>query len=366
MAGGSPCRPRRTLVRLGDAPEASEERTGGKVLDMADTTLPQLIRPMLATPGDFPASQSEDQWAFEMKWDGVRAVVYIDGIDGKRGHGGAVRVLTRNDREVLATYPELAGLANALAGHRVVLDGEIVALDAAGRPSFGELQARMHVQHPGAALLARVPVSFLAFDVLHLDGRSQLATAYDERRTVLEDLGLDGPHWATPPAFEGDGATAMEVSRQQELEGVIAKRRSAAYQPGRRSRDWVKVKHIRMQEVVIGGWSPGEGNRAGRIGSLLLGVNDDEGRLMYAGHVGTGFSAAVLEELGTRLGRLERKTPPFADDLPRPHAKGARWVTPTLVGEVAFTEWTRQGRLRHPTWRGLRPDKGPDDVRRET
>jgi len=325
---------------------------------MADEPQFELIKPMLASPGDLPGADVEDAWAFEMKWDGVRAVVYVD--------GETVRVLTRTDREVAATYPELQGLPAVVAGHRVVLDGEIVALDAAGRPSFGELQVRMHVQHPSAALLAKVPVSLLAFDVLHLDGRSQLATAYDGRRAVLEDLGLEGPHWATPPAFEGDGATAMEVSRQQGLEGVIAKRRAAAYQPGRRSRDWVKVKHVRMQEVVIGGWSPGEGNRTGRIGSLLLGVRDDEGRLVYAGHVGTGFSAAVLEDLGARLGRLERPTPPFADEVPRPHAKGARWVTPTLVGEVAFAEWTREGRLRHPTWRGLRHDKGPDDVRRET
>lgn len=327
---------------------------------MTDEPGTGLIKPMLATPGELPGVAVEERWAFEMKWDGVRAVVYVDGA-----RPGAVRVLTRNDREVAATYPELQGLSAALAGRRVVLDGEIVALDAAGRPSFGELQARMHVQHPGAALLAKVPVSLLLFDVLHLDGRSQLATAYDERRTVLADLGLDGPDWATPPAFEGDGAMAMQVSRQQELEGVIAKRRAAAYQPGRRSRDWVKVKHIRMQEVVIGGWSPGEGNRTGRIGSLLLGVNDAEGRLGYAGHVGTGFSAAVLEDLAARLERLERKTSPFAGGVPREHAKGARWVTPRLVGEVAFAEWTREGRLRHPAWRGLRPDKSPDDVRRE-
>ncbi len=319
--------------------------------------IPRLIRPMLATPGDVTSPETEDQWAFEMKWDGVRAVVYVD--------GGSVRVLTRNDREVLATYPELAGLSAALGGRQVIVDGEIVALDAAGRPSFGELQARMHVQHPGASLLAKVPVSLLVFDVLHLDGTSLLTRTYDERRSVLEDLGLDGPYWATPPAFEGDGAAAMEVSRQQDLEGVIAKRRAAAYQPGRRSRDWVKVKHIRMQEVVIGGWSPGEGNRTGRIGSLLLGVNDDQGRLLYAGHVGTGFSSAVLADLGSRLERLERTTPPFADEVPRPHAKGARWVSPTLVGEVAFAEWTREGRLRHPTWRGLRPDRGPGEVRRE-
>jgi bifunctional non-homologous end joining protein LigD len=247
----------------------------------------------------------------------------------------------------------------------VVLDGEIVAFDTAGRPSFGELQARMHVQRPSAALRAQVPVSLLLFDVLHAGGQSQLSRTYDQRRSVLEDLGLDGPHWATPPAFQGDGDAAMEVSKAQGLEGVLAKRRDSGYLPGRRSRDWLKAKHIRMQEVVVGGWSPGEGRRAGGIGSLLLGVHDADGRLVYAGHVGTGFSQKALADLGVRLGRLERRTPPFADEVPRAHAKGAHWVRPTLVGEVAFSEWTRDGRMRHPTWRGLREDKSPDEVVRE-
>ena len=202
--------------------------------------------------------------------------------------------------------------------------------------------------------------------MLDIDGTSLLTTTYDKRRVALEDLGLDGPNWATPPAFAGDGASAKEVSKQQGLEGVLAKRRASLYQPGKRSRDWVKVKHVRMQEVVVGGWSPGEGNRAGRIGSLLLGVNDEDGRLVYAGHVGTGFSGAVLADLGARLAKLERTSPPFADEVPRAHAKGAHWVTPKLVGEVAFAEWTRDGRLRHPTWRGLRPDKSPGEVVRES
>jgi bifunctional non-homologous end joining protein LigD len=312
---------------------------------------------MLATAGELPSAADEEAWAFEMKWDGVRAVVYVD---------GGVRVLTRNDREVAATYPELRGLADALSGRPLVLDGEIVALDEAGRPSFGQLQARMHVQRPSTALLAQVPVSLLVFDVLHTGGEPQISRTYDQRRAVLDDLGLVGPSWATPPAFEGDGAAAMAASRAQGLEGVIAKRRTSAYLPGRRSRDWVKVKHILMQEVVVGGWSPGEGRRAGGLGSLLLGVPDDDGRLVYAGHVGTGFSDRVLADLMARLTRLEQLTPPFADEVPRAHARGARWVQPLMVGEVAFSEWTREGRMRHPTWRGLRPDKEPGEVRRES
>ena len=322
---------------------------------MSDT-LP-LVRPMLASPGALPPPEQEQHWAFEMKWDGIRAVVYLD--------RGDLRVLTRNDREVAATYPELAGLAHQLRDRRMIVDGEVVAFDEAGRPSFGELQARMHVRAPGRALLDRVPVSLLVFDLLHLDGSSLVGAPYDERRAALESLDLAGDRWAVPPAFDGQGAEALAASQAQGLEGVLAKRHDSVYLPGRRSPHWVKVKHVRMQEVVVGGWSPGAGRREGGIGSLLLGVPDQDGRLVYAGHVGTGFSDRVLADLGTRLRAAERSTSPFADEVPRAHAKDAHWVTPRLVGEVTFSEWTRDGRMRHPSWRGLRPDKDPQDVRRE-
>jgi len=275
-------------------------------------------------------------------------------------------VLTRNDREVAATYPELAGLAHQLRDRRMILDGEVVAFDEAGRPSFGELQARMHVRAPGRALLDRVPVSILVFDLLHLDGTSLVGAPYDERRSALEGLDLTGDRWAVPPAFDGQGAEALAASQAQGLEGVLAKRYDSVYLPGRRSPHWIKVKHVRMQEVVVGGWSPGAGRRQGGIGSLLLGVPDQDGRLVYAGHVGTGFSDRVLADLGTRLRAAERTTSPFADEVPRAHAKDAHWVTPRLVGEVTFSEWTRDGMMRHPSWRGLRPDKDPQDVRRES
>ncbi|MGZ4639020.1 MAG: non-homologous end-joining DNA ligase [Actinomycetes bacterium] len=326
----------------------------GQRADPDAEPVPELIKPMLATPGTLPPPDEEPNWAFEMKWDGVRAVVYVE--------PGSVRVMTRNDREVLATYPELRGLAAFFGSRRVVLDGEIVAFDADGRPSFGELQQRMHVQKPTPSLLDRAPVTYLAFDVLHLDGRSLLAQPYDERRAVLESLDLDDPRWATPPAFEGHGAAAMAASAAQGLEGVIAKRRDSTYEPGRRPRSWVKVKHQRTQEVVIAGWKPGEGRRKGGIGSLLLGVHNDAGELVYAGHVGTGFTDQMLDDLATQLTPLARKTSPLADEVPRPQAKDAHWVTPRLVGEVVFGEWTRDGRLRHPSWRGLRPDKSAAEV----
>ncbi|MDQ1642284.1 MAG: bifunctional non-ous end joining protein LigD [Actinomycetota bacterium] len=319
--------------------------------------MPELVRPMLATAGALPPADQEHRWAFEMKWDGVRAVVYVD--------HGTVRVVTRNDREVVSTYPELRGLAEFFGDRTVVLDGEIVAFDEKGRPSFGTLQQRMHVQRPTASLLDRVPVTYLAFDLIYLAGTSLISKSYDERRAALEGLGLDAPRWTTPPAFEGDGSAALAASEAQGLEGVVAKRRDSVYEPGRRGAAWIKAKHVRMQEVVIGGWKEGEGRRAGGIGSLLIGVHDEEGRLLFAGHVGTGFTARMLDDLAATLRKLERKTSPFDDEVPRSHAKDAHWVTPKLVGEVVFTEWTGTNRLRHPAWRGLRPDKDPADVVRE-
>ena len=316
--------------------------------------LPELIAPMLATPGTLPTEDSE--WAYEMKWDGVRLVLYIA--------GGRVRALTRNERDVTSTYPELHALAASLGTRQLILDGEIIATDANGRISFGALQPRMHVARPGKSLLATVPVTYLAFDVLHLDGVSLLDTPYSERREALEGLNLRGPYWSTPPHFAGGGEDAVATSRAQGLEGVVAKRLSSKYLPAKRTRDWLKVKNVRTQEVVVGGWRPGAGRREGKIGSLLLGVPGPDG-LAYVGHVGTGFTDAVLDDLTTRLRRTERKSSPFATALPRPHAKDARWVTPRLVGEVQFGEWTTDGLLRHPSWRGLRADKSPSDVTRE-
>lgn len=317
--------------------------------------LPEIVRPMLATLGSLPGDDSE--WAYEMKWDGVRLVLYVA--------GGRVRALTRSDRDVTSSYPELSALAASLGTRQLVIDGEVVATDASGRISFGALQNRMHVTRPGKSLLANSPVTFLAFDLLHLDGEPLLELPYSTRRERLTALGLRGAHWSTPPHFDGGGADAVATSRAQGLEGVVAKRLNSKYLPGKRSRDWVKVKNVRTQEVVVGGWRPGAGRREGRIGSLLVGI-PGPGGLEYVGHVGTGFTDAVLDDLTARLRRAERKTSPFATPLPRPHAKDARWVTPQLVGEVAFGEWTGEGLLRHPAWRGLRTDKAPGDVSRES
>jgi bifunctional non-homologous end joining protein LigD len=216
------------------------------------------------------------------------------------------------------------------------------------------------------ALVAQVPVTYLAFDVLWLDGRSLLDEPYSRRRELLEGLGLDSGRVQVPPSFAGEaGADIQAVSRQQHLEGIMAKRITSRYEPGRRTTAWRKIKNVHRQEVVIGGWKPGEGGRAGWIGSLMVGVHDEDGALVYSGHVGTGFTQQTLKMLRERLAPLRRDTSPFADTVPPEDARFARWVEPELVAEVEFARWTKSGRLRAPAYKGLRPDKDPAEVVRE-
>ncbi len=340
-------------------------RTGAKNwimqrMDEADQqrdAFPDLVRPMLAVPGTLP--KDDAGWGFEFKWDGVRTVAYV--------RGGRMRLMSRNDRDVTVSYPELRHAGEVLGSRDAVLDGEIVAFDDAGRPSFGCLQQRMHVTDPGKArrLAEETPVVYLVFDVMYLDGHSTVALPYRERRALLDAAGLAGPNMTVPPWFDGGGADVLRASRDQGLEGVVAKRTESAYQPDRRSSDWVKVKLTKAQEVVIVGWTPGRGRRQGSIGALLLGVPDNEG-LVYVGRVGTGFTDAMLADLADRLAPLHRDSPPVTGPVPRAQTADARWVEPRLVGEVTFSEWTSDSRLRHPSWRGLRPDKDVDDVTRET
>jgi bifunctional non-homologous end joining protein LigD len=232
-----------------------------------------------------------------------------------------------------------------------------------GRPSFAALQNRMHVANTAQArrLAEQLPVTYLIFDVLHLDGRSTLGLPYTQRRELLEAMELDGPRWQTTPSFPGDGALILAAAAEQRLEGVVAKRSSSRYHPGRRSPEWVKVTTEHNLEVVIGGWRPGGGKRAGLLGSLLLGV-PFEGGLKYVGQVGTGFTEDALRLLTAQLQGLERPASPFVTPVPRDKARDAHWVQPSLVGEVVFREWTPDGRMRLPSWRGLRPDKTPDDL----
>jgi bifunctional non-homologous end joining protein LigD len=254
-----------------------------------------------------------------------------------------------------------------------VLDGEIVALDERGRPSFSRLQQRSGLTRPGDVERARrrTPIRYLLFDLLEVDGRSLLDAPYAERRALLERLVTARDGIAVPPAvgeasgddLAGAVAAALATSEQLGLEGIVAKRIDSRYTPGRRSSDWLKLKHERAQEVVVGGWRPGNGRRAGGVGSLLLGIPTADG-LEYVGRVGTGFSDRDLAEAERRLRGLASTTSPFRE-VPRPDARDAHWVTPSLVGEVRFAEWTHGGHLRQPSWRGWRPDKRPAEVVRE-
>ncbi|WP_246274129.1 non-homologous end-joining DNA ligase [Phytohabitans houttuyneae] len=311
-----------------------------------------LLRPMLATLGELPAGGG---WSYEFKWDGVRAIVYVE--------GGQVRVLSRNDRDVAASYPELGVLPERLPAGPVVLDGEIVALDESGAPSFARLQQRMHVREPAPALLRRVPIKLYVFDLLHLGRRSTVKQPYQRRRELLDGLGLQDDLVRTPPYWAGDSGTdLMAAAADQGLEGVVAKRLDSPYQPGARSRLWIKTPRNATTEVVVCGWTPGSGRRSGVIGALLLGAYDADRRLVYIGKVGTGFTHRMLVDLGERLDRLRRDDPPFDGPVPRPDARDATWVEPALVGDVAYRTVSPDGRLRHPAWRGLRSDKEPHQV----
>ena len=324
-----------------------------------------LIAPMLAVAGRTP--EPHVAWSAEFKWDGVRALAYV------AGH--RVRVLSRNDRPLLARFPELEILSR-LTDRAIVLDGEIVALDEHGRPDFGLLQ-RLPSRERGPR---RAPVAYYVFDLLHLDGRSLLPVPYLERRMLLTALALPGEHAVqVPPSFpDTSPQVLLGVASDYGLEGVVAKRSAAPYRPGVRSPDWVKMPLRRTWEVVLGGWRPGRGRRAGTLGALLVGVYDQQaagtdgaGRpaLRYAGSVGTGtgWSAAGMARLVARLAPLGCATSPFVDgEVPEDQARDARWLRPVLVGEVTALGWTSAGRLRHPSFHDLREDVDPWSVRRDT
>jgi bifunctional non-homologous end joining protein LigD len=336
--------------------------------------MPEHLVPMLASAARLPSH--EEEWAFEIKWDGVRAITYWRPRE--------LRIESRNLNDISARYPELRALGPQLGSREAVLDGEIVSFDEHGRPSFARLQRRMHVSSPSAVrrLAAEEPVSYLIFDLLYLDGRTTLELPYRERRALLESLDLKGPAWQTPAYHAGEGRELLAAAAEQQLEGVVAKRLSSPYRPGKRTDEWLKIKHVNRQELVIGGWLPGKGARAGRLGALLVGFyeagardddasKDEKGKhrrpaetllLRYAGRVGTGFNEEELERLGQKLAELPRDSSPFSGTQP---PRGARFVEPELVAEIEFRQWTSDRILRHSSYKGLREDKPAKDVRME-
>lgn len=326
----------------------------------AGPTTAATLAPMLAENGT-PAiarTLSDPSWV-EVKWDGIRAIgTWAD---------GRMLLHARRGTDITARYPELtADGAPFLPVSDAVVDGEIVAFDAQSRPSFSLLQNRMHLTRPREIEreVVRTPIVYMLFDLLRLDGHDLTGLPLRERRTLLEDVvaGLDAPV-QVPPVFD-DVDAALAASREFGLEGVVAKDPSSRYRPGQRSPSWLKLKHTRMQEAVIVGIRPGKGGRESTLGSLLLAVPEESaGRraLRYVGRVGTGFTDRILRDLLDRLEPLRVPRAPL-DGVPAPDASDALWVRPELVGEVEFANWTPDGVLRHARWRGLRPDKTPEEI----
>jgi bifunctional non-homologous end joining protein LigD len=299
---------------------------------------------MLAVTGPLPTGPG---WAYELKWDGVRAVAELT--------GGRLRLFARSGSEITVAYPELAGLAEQVPD--ALLDGEIVALDAAGRPSFTALAERMHVRDRARAaqLATSVPATYMIFDLLALADRDLTGLPYDQRRQALEELAPAGPRWVVPPRFDNGKAT-LAAALEHTLEGVVAKRRDSRYRPGARSTDWVKVKLDQTGDFVVGGWRPG----ARRLGALLVGT-PVPGGLAFRGRVGGGISAAAERALLAALAPLATDMSPFVEPLGREDAREARWVRPELVVEVRYGQRTPDGRLRFPRYVRLRPDKSPQE-----
>jgi bifunctional non-homologous end joining protein LigD len=313
---------------------------------------PPVLQPMLASPGGKPFD--DPKWMFEVKWDGVRTLAYLG--------AGSTRLVSRRGRDVNVQYPELLEMHELLAGDNALVDGEIVVLERDGKPSFERLQQRFTVSKPSAQVLKAHPVLFIAFDLLWLDGESLVERPLEERLEALHRVLVPGPRIQNSVTIDTKGKALFEQVKARGLEGVIAKKKGSIYRPGRRTKDWVKVKATNRQDVVIVGWSPGEGRRDGSVGALLAGVYKD-GKLEYAGHVGTGFTDRTLDMLKRKLKPLEVKEPP----IPVPpkeevDTRNVHWARPELVAEVEYLEFTSQFRMRAASFKGLREDKAPEDA----
>lgn len=305
---------------------------------------------MLATPAT--ALPTGQDWLHEVKWDGMR--VLADVRDGR------LTLTSRAGNDATASFPELAGLADLYDD--MLLDGEVVALDG-GRPSFGALAERMHVRDRRKAerLAATRPVTFMVFDLLRLYGSDLTSQPLSARRELLERLDLDGRHWQVPPVYD-DGQELFDATLEQGLEGVVSKRRSSPYLPGRRSADWLKSPHRATHSVVVGGWRPEQTNDSGRLGAVLVGTPDGEGGWAFLGRVGSGIAGRAATLLAEEIGTATIPSSPFSTPVPRVDAVGTTWVEPRVVVEVRALEVTRDGRLRQPAYLGVRPDLTPADL----
>ncbi|WP_435744824.1 non-homologous end-joining DNA ligase [Nocardioides sp. SYSU DS0663] len=308
------------------------------------------MRPMLATKGT--AVPAGEEWAHEVKWDGVRILA-----DTPRA-SGRTRFYSRNGNDVTVAWPDLA--ESPLGDRDLLVDGEVIALNESGLPDFRVLQDRMHVRKAASAgrLAERVPATFMVFDLLRLDGEDLTDRPLEERRARLLDAGLTG--WQVPVSYD-DGQMLHDATLQQGLEGIVSKRRSSRYTFDTRTPHWVKLAHRHRLSYVVGGWRPTEGTD--RLGALLVGEPTPEG-LLYRGRVGSGIGGRASAALTEALAPYVRSASPFADEVPRVDSLGTRWVEPVLVVDVDTHHTSRAQRLRQPSYQGLRPDLSPEDLGR--
>jgi bifunctional non-homologous end joining protein LigD len=321
--------------------------------------------PMLAKSSS-KLPEKIEEYGFEVKWDGIRALSYIT--------NGNIQIISRNGFDISFRYPEIHPLGQKLKKQTVIVDGELTAFDEAGHPSFAMLQHRMNLEKPALIekTAAIIPVTYIIFDLLQINEQLLINHSYQSRRFELAKLELADRAWSTPAYHTEHAADFLEASRKLGLEGIILKRLNSLYLPGKRSDDWLKVKNFHRQEFIIGGWTPGIGNRTGTIGSLLLGYYDVipeaasargmPQKLLYAGSCGTGFTAKTLKQLQELLQPLSIPNHPFSSD---PKKATVSFVQPLVVAEIAFAEWTPAETLRHPSFLGLRADKDASYVIRE-
>jgi len=321
--------------------------------------MPRVIHPMLATLAD--RAFDDPQWFYEIKWDGYRAIAHLD--------GGAVRLFSRNQNDLTAAYPELSKIPDYVRAEKAILDGEIVALDKQGRPSFGLMQQRTGIGSGGRRIQRTrddIPVVYYAFDLLYLDGYSVMSAELDQRKELLASILAPSNLICYSDHYVGNGKALFEAAAQRQLEGILAKHRTSQYLQ-KRSREWLKIKIVRQQECVIGGYTDPRGARE-NFGSVVLGLYDDKGRLIHVGHAGSGFTEQSHTELWKQLHALKTKGSPFFGKVES--TRPVHFVKPELVAEIKFTEWTHEGqsggmKMRAPVFEGLRFDKKPTQCKFE-